>query len=89
MLTAWVNLTGGFAINTWTRHDVGVCKMGNNTAGQTMNNAVGWMGRQWNFPYVRHFHDLGYPFRDYNDAAARRRGEVAAALCRRELPADG
>jgi hypothetical protein len=42
--------------------------MGTNTAGQTLNNAVGWMGRQWNFPYIRHFHDLGYPFRDYNDA---------------------
>jgi hypothetical protein len=68
VLTAWVNLTGSFAINSWTRHDVGVCNMGNNTAGQTLNNAVGWMGRQWNFPYVRHFHDLGYPFRDYNDA---------------------
>jgi hypothetical protein len=42
--------------------------MGTNSAGTTLNNAVGWMGRQWNFPYIRHFHNLGYPFRNYNDA---------------------
>jgi len=68
VLTAWINLTGGYSINTWARHDVGVCNMGNNSAGQTLNNAVGWMGRSWNAPYTRHFHDLGYPFRDYNNA---------------------
>ena len=68
VMPAWINLAGGYAINTWARHDVGVCTMGTNTAGQTLNNAVGWMGRQWNYPYVRHFHDLGYPFRNYNDA---------------------
>jgi V8-like Glu-specific endopeptidase len=68
VLTAWVNLTGSYAINTWARHDVGVCKMGTNSAGTTLNNAVGWMGRQWNQPYIRHFHDIGYPFRNYNNA---------------------
>jgi V8-like Glu-specific endopeptidase len=68
VLTAWVNLAGGYAINTWARHDVGVCKMGTNSNGVTLNNAVGWMGRQWNWPYVRHFHNVGYPFRDSNDA---------------------
>jgi V8-like Glu-specific endopeptidase len=67
VLTAWVNLSGSFAINTWSRHDVGVCKMGNNAAGQTLNNAVGWMGRQWNQPYIRHFFNMGYPFNDYNN----------------------
>jgi hypothetical protein len=67
VLTAWVNLSGSFAINSWTQHDVGVCRMGNNSAGQTLNTAVGWMGRQWNFPYARHFHVVGYPFRDYNN----------------------
>lgn len=67
VLSAWVNQTGSFSINTWTRHDVGVCKMGTNSAGRTLNSSVGWMGRQWNAPYVRHFHDLGYPFRDYNN----------------------
>lgn len=67
VLTAWVNLTGSYAINTWARHDVGVCKMGTNSGGQTLNNAVGWMGRWWNASYIRHFHDLGYPFRDFNN----------------------
>lgn len=67
ILTAWINLSGSFSINTWTQHDVGVCNMGNNSAGQTLNNAVGFMGRQWNQSYIRHFHTLGYPFRDFND----------------------
>jgi V8-like Glu-specific endopeptidase len=67
VLTAWVNLAGGYSINTWARHDVGVCKMGNNGAGQSLNAAVGFMGRQWNYPYVRHFHDLGYPFNNYQN----------------------
>jgi len=68
VLTAWVNLTGGYSINTWTRYDLGVCKMGKNSAGQTLNTAVGYMGRSWNASYIRHFHDLGYPFKDYNNA---------------------
>jgi V8-like Glu-specific endopeptidase len=67
VLAAWVNLTGNFSINTWARHDVAVCNMGRNSAGVTLNGAVGWMGYQWNQPYIRHFHDLGYPFRNYND----------------------
>jgi V8-like Glu-specific endopeptidase len=67
VLAAWINLTGNYAINTWARHDVGVCKMGTNSNGTTLNAAVGWMGRQWNRPYVRHFHNLGYPFRNTND----------------------
>lgn len=68
VLTAWVNLSGNYAINSWARHDVGVCKMGRNSANQTLNNAVGWMGRQWNASYTQHFHNLGYPFRNYNNA---------------------
>lgn len=67
VLTAWVNLTGSFSINTWTRYDVAVCEMGTNSAGQTLNQAVGWMGREWNYGYDRHFHNAGYPFRDYNN----------------------
>ncbi|MBK8047728.1 MAG: trypsin-like serine protease [Anaerolineales bacterium] len=68
VLTSWVNLSGSYSINGWARHDVGVCRMGNNSAGQTLNNAVGWMGRQWNWAYARHFHNLGYPFRNTSDA---------------------
>lgn len=69
VLTAWQNLSGSYSINTWAPYDVAVCKMGNNSAGQTLNGAVGYMGRQWNAGYVRHFHDLGYPFKDYNNNA--------------------
>jgi V8-like Glu-specific endopeptidase len=68
VLSAWINLTGGFSINSWTRHDVGVCKMGNNSSGTSLNNAVGTMGYQWDASYTLHLHDLGYPLKDYNDA---------------------
>lgn len=68
VLPAWGNLAGNYSINGWARHDVGVCKMGRNSAGRTLNNAVGFMGREWNQPYVRHFFNLGYPFRDTNNA---------------------
>ncbi|HJS19464.1 MAG TPA: hypothetical protein VJ785_12010, partial [Anaerolineales bacterium] len=67
VLTAWVNLSGSFSINGWSKYDVGVCKMGVNSIGQTLNTAVGWAGRQWNQPYIRHFHNIGYPARDYRD----------------------
>lgn len=83
VLTAWVNLSGSYAINSWARHDVGVCKMGNNSSGTTLNNAVGWMGRQWNYPLVRHFHDNGYPFRDYNNAVISNAG-LYLRLCAAE-----
>lgn len=75
VLTAWVNLSGSYNINTWALHDVAVCKMGNNSAGQTLNGAVGYMGRQWNYSYVRHFHDLGYPFNDYNNTPITNAGK--------------
>ncbi len=68
VLNSWIGLSGSYAINSWAPHDVAVCKMGNNSAGQTLNGAVGFMGRQWNWPYVRHYFTLGYPFRDYTDA---------------------
>lgn len=68
VLPAWINLTGSYAINTWARHDVAVCTMGPNSTGTTLNNAVGWAGRQWNWPSVRHFHTMGYPFRNTSDA---------------------
>jgi V8-like Glu-specific endopeptidase len=64
VLQSWVDQSGSFSINGWTKYDIGVCKMNNNSAGQSLNAAVGWMGRQWNWPYIRHFHDMGYPFRD-------------------------
>jgi V8-like Glu-specific endopeptidase len=80
VLTAWINLTGSYSINTWARHDVGVCNMGTNSAGTTLNSAVGWMGRQWNYPYVRHFHNLGYPFRNTSDVLITDAGRCLHAL---------
>ena len=41
--------------------------MGNNSTGTTLNNAVGWSARQWTAPYIRHFHVLGYPLRNFNN----------------------
>lgn len=67
VLTAWINLSGSYAINSWAPYDVGVCKMGTNSSGTTLNNAVGWMGRQWNDSYTLHLHDFGYPFRNTSD----------------------
>lgn len=64
-LTTYIDQPG-YSINGATKYDVAVCKMGTNSSGTTLNNAVGWAGRQWNWPYVRHFHTLGYPFQDYN-----------------------
>jgi hypothetical protein len=69
VLTAWVNLTGSFSINAWTRHDVAVCHMNTNSAGQTLNNAVGWAGRLWNAGTNQLVFNSGYPARDYRDLA--------------------
>lgn len=61
VLTSWINLSGGYAINTWADDDVAVCKMANNSAGKTLSSQVGWFGRAWDNGYVQHFHTLGYP----------------------------
>lgn len=66
VLTAWANLAGGFSINSWTRHDVAVCKLNRNSAGQTINAAVGWAGRLWNAGYQQLAFNSGYPANDYN-----------------------
>lgn len=66
ILSSWVNLTGSFSINGWTKYDVAVCTVGTNGAGQTLNTAVGSAGRSWNYGYVRHYFDMGYPWYDTN-----------------------
>ena len=68
VLTAWVNLSGGFNINTWSRHDVAVCTLNNNSAGQTINGAVGWAGRLWDAGNSQLVFNSGYPQRTYTDA---------------------
>lgn len=39
---AWVNLSGAFSNNTWTRRDMAVCTTGNNTAGEP--STAQWVG---------------------------------------------
>lgn len=63
VLNSYINQPG-YSINGAAPHDVAVCKMNNNSAGVSLNSAVGWAGRSWNFSYVRHFHTVGYPFRN-------------------------
>lgn len=64
VLTAWVNLTGSFSISGWTKYDVAVCTVGLNAASQTLNTAVGFAGRQWNYGYVRNYFIMGYPWQN-------------------------
>jgi V8-like Glu-specific endopeptidase len=68
VLTSWVNLSGGFSINTWSRHDVAVCSLGRNALGQTINQAVGWAGRLWNAGNSQLVFNSGYPARTFTDA---------------------
>ncbi len=68
VLNSWINLSGAFSINTWSRHDVAVCTMGNNSAGQTLNGAVGFAGRLWNAGNSQLVFNSGYPARTYTDA---------------------
>ena len=67
VLTNWVNLSGSYSINSWTRYDVAVCKLNRNSAGQTINGAVGWAGRLWGAGYNQLVFNSGYPARDYRD----------------------
>jgi V8-like Glu-specific endopeptidase len=66
VLTSWVNRAGAYGI-AWAKDDVAVCRMGNNSAGQTLNTAVGFAGRQWNWGYARHYQVMGYPFRNVSN----------------------
>ncbi len=61
VLSSWINLSGGYAINTWADDDVAVCKMGKNNKGKSLSALTGWFGRAWDQGYVQHFHTLGYP----------------------------
>jgi V8-like Glu-specific endopeptidase len=67
VLTAWVNLTGSFSINTWSRHDVAMCTLGRNSANQTINQAVGFAGRLWNASNQQLVFNSGYPAQTYTD----------------------
>ena len=67
ILTAWVNLSGSYSISSWARYDVAVCNVGRNSANKTLNQAVGFAGRSWNYGYKQLHFNCGYPARNYND----------------------
>ncbi|MBK8637356.1 MAG: trypsin-like serine protease [Chromatiaceae bacterium] len=75
VLPAWTALSGSYSINTWARHDVAVCSMGNNALGQTLNQVVGWAGRSWNQPYAQLHFNSGYPWNDYRNIALANAGQ--------------
>ncbi len=66
VLNSWIGLSGSYNINNWAPYDVAVCKMNNNSAGQTLSSRTGWYGRTWNAGYIQNINDIGYPFQDYN-----------------------
>jgi hypothetical protein len=67
VLDDWIALSGDFSVNSWSRHDVAVCTMNRNSAGQTLNDAVGWAGRLWDAGNRQLVFNSGYPARAYND----------------------
>jgi len=83
VLNSWINLSGGYSINTWADDDVAVCKMRNNSAGQSLSSVTGWLGRGWNWPYVQHVTNLGYPFNNYQNVAITDAGKYLR-LCHNE-----
>jgi V8-like Glu-specific endopeptidase len=83
VLTSWINLVGNYAINTWADDDVAVCKMRNNSAGQTLSSRTGWYGRMWNYGYIHHVHNMGYPFRNFNNVNVANAGQYLR-LCANE-----
>lgn len=83
VLTGWVNLSGAYSYNTWGRWDVGVCTVGTNSSGQTLNSAVGFAGRAWDYPYVRNINLMGYPRRNVDDTLLSSPGEYLR-LCAAE-----
>ncbi len=68
VMNSWVGLSGSYSISTWARHDVAVCSLRPNSAGQTINSAVVWAGRTWNTGNNQLIFNSGYPSRSYTDA---------------------
>ena len=65
VLNTWTG-QGSYSISGATPWDVAVCVMNKNSAKKTLNSAVGWAGRMWDWTYDWDFHDLGYPWEDTN-----------------------
>lgn len=65
VLKTWVDLSGSYSINSWARHDIAVCDVGRNSAGRTLNGAVGWVALTWGLDYNELIFNAGYPVVDY------------------------
>lgn len=68
ILTAYINKSGAYSIASWAPFDIGVCTLGRNSAGQTINTAVGWSGSAWDYGYTRHVFNMGYPLKNHANA---------------------
>ena len=66
VLTAWINLSGSFSINGWTKYDVAVIKLNANTLG-TVNGLVGNAGYTYGAAYNQLVFNSGYPWKNYNN----------------------
>jgi V8-like Glu-specific endopeptidase len=65
VLNTWINLSGSYSINNWARYDVAIIKLGNNSAGRTVNSMVGYMGYGINWGYNNLWFNSGYPWRNF------------------------
>lgn len=83
VLAGFINLSGAYSYDAWGRWDVGVCTVGANSAGQTLNQAVGFAGRAWDYPYVRNIVTLGYPSSNTSNEALTGAGQYLR-LCAAE-----
>ena len=69
VLTAWKNLSGTYTISTGAKYDVAVCAVRANSAGQGLNQAVGFAGRRWDADYLQLAFTSGYPAQTYTATA--------------------
>lgn len=83
VLNSWINLSGSYNINSWADDDVAVCRMRNNSSGQTLSSRTGWLGRQWDAGNILSIHDVGYPATYYNLSAFPNAGKYSH-LCTSE-----
>jgi V8-like Glu-specific endopeptidase len=65
VLNTWINLSGSYSINSWARYDVAIIKLGNNSAGQSVNTMVGSMGYGINWGYNNLWFNSGYPWKNF------------------------
>lgn len=79
ILTAYLNLSGSYSINTWARYDVAIIKLGYNSAGRSVNSMVGYLGYKYNFGYNNVWFNTGYPAKDYRNYSISYPGQYQRA----------